>query len=313
MNRYQRDAAEMDRRHALLVRAMTFLGSACLILAALWSAGFPPSSWWQSAQRSWSAFDEPGVAESVPARPRVVETVSRSDVSAAGAANALTGTDSSVSPTPQQLLLVSTAPGRNEHEGTARIGTSPENPQTYVAGAILVNGSRLAEIHSDHVVLERGKETVALFLRSAAGAANNGQAQGSVDLAVVPAMSGKPAQVEPLGADSLGEVIRSMAYYENDLLQGLQVFPGRQAGTFARLGLKPADVIVSVDSVAVTDAQSALEYLHSLTQGAAIAVRVRRDAAFHTLSLDGTLIEAASTKTSRLAQPAPPDMERTFQ
>jgi type II secretory pathway component PulC len=215
------------------------------------------------------------------------------------------GTESSIASTPQSLHLISTSPGRNAREGVARIGTNPENPQTYVAGAILVNGARLAEIHSDHVVLERGKEKVSLFLASA-----QMQAQGSVDVATVPAMPSSPPPVELLGVDRLGEVIRAMSYYEDDLLQGLQVFPGREAGTFARLGLKPADIIVSIDSVAVTDAKDALEYLQSLTQGAAVSVRVRRDSVFHVLSLDGTLVEAANSRSNT---PAPPDLARTFQ
>jgi hypothetical protein len=33
---------------------------------------------------------------------------------------------------------------------------SPENPQNYVAGALLSNGAELTEIHTDYVVLERG-------------------------------------------------------------------------------------------------------------------------------------------------------------
>lgn len=139
------------------------------------------------------------------------------------------------------------------------------------------------------------------------------QAQGSVDVATVPAMPSSPPPAALLGVDRLGEVIRAMSYYENDLLQGLQVFLGREAGTFARLGLKPADVIVSIDSVAVTDANDALEYLQSLTQGAAVSVRVRRDSAFHVLSLDGTLVEAANSRSNTPAQPAPQDLARTFQ
>lgn len=224
------------------------------------------------------------------------------------------GNESSIAATPQRLHLISTSPGRNLREGVASIGTDPQNPQTYVAGAILVNGARLAEIHSNRVVLERSKEKVSLFLASAPGSASDGPAQASLDLTTVPALSSsKPAPLEVLGVDRLGEVIRAMPYYENEILQGLQVAPGRQSGTFARLGLKPADVIVAIDSVAVTDAQNALEYLQALTQGAAVSVRVRRDGSTHTLSLDGTLIEAANTRTSTLTQPAPPDLGRTSQ
>jgi hypothetical protein len=58
---------------------------------------------------------------------------------------------------------------------------------------------------------------------------------------------------------------------------------------------------------------SSLEYLQTLTQGAAVSVRVRRDGAIHTLSLDGSLIEAANARTSALAQSAPPVLGRNSQ
>lgn len=308
MNRFQLEVADLDRRHHRLVRVLSVVGAAGLTALALWSAGLPSSEWWAAAQRWWSdQTPAEHVAASVPVAvpPKVAAPAVATDSKAVQGE----GTDSSISAQPQPLYLVATTPGRNKNEGTARIGTNRDNPQTYVGGAILVNGARLTEIHSDHVVLERGTKKASLFLASDRGA----QAQGSLELAAVPAMSEKPATAELLGVDSLGEVIRSMAYYEDDALRGLQVFPGRQSGTFAQLGLKPADVIVSIDSVAVTDVQSSLEYLQTLTQGAAVSVRVRRDGAIHTLSLDGALIEAANSRTSALAQSAPPDLGRTSQ
>jgi hypothetical protein len=306
MNRFQLEVAEMDRRHHRSVRVLSFAGAAGLVALALWSAGLPPVEWWSVVHRWWT---EKEPIEQVAASARVVASP-QTTLPATTQPNSSQseGTASSVSSRPQPLYLIATTPGRNKNEGTARIGTSRDHPQTYVAGALLVNGARIAEIHSDHVVLERGKERASLFLVSAP----ESQARHLNALATVPPMESEPTPTEVLGVDSLGEVMRSMAYYENDLLQGLQVFPGRQSVTFAQLGLKSADVIVSIDSVAVTDAQIALEYLQTLTQGAAVSVSVRRDGAIHTLSLDGTLISAAVARTSTLAQPAPPDLARTF-
>jgi hypothetical protein len=282
MNRYQQEVAEMDRRHRVTVRALSFGGAVCLAVLAMWSAGLPLQQW-------WSSFGARAVPDREESLPEVSKPASPGTSGATAApVHADSGNDSSVVATPQRLHLVSTTPGRTLHEGVAQIGTNPANPQTYVAGAILVNGARLAEIHSDHVVLERGKERLSLFVASARGAAE----LPSSDLAMVRATSkGSSSPTAPLGVDKFGEVIRAMPYYENDMLQGLQVAPGRKAATFAQLGLKPADIIVAVDSVAVTDPQNALEYLQSLTQGAAISVRVRRGSATQTLSLDGTLIQ----------------------
>ncbi len=285
MNRYQLEVAEMDRRHRVTVRLLSFGGAVCLAALAMWSAGLPIQQWWSS----FSARALPDREESVQGASPSTSSGTRG--APAAQAQADTGNDSSVASAPQRLHLVSTTPGRTLHEGVARLGTNPANPQTYVAGAILVNGARLAEIHPDHVVLERGKERLSLFVVSARGA-RDVWSQGSGDLGTVAATpSGVSATPELLGVDKFGEVIRAMPYYENDILQGLQVAPGRKATTFAQLGLKPADIIVAIESVAVTDPQNSLEYLQGLTQGAAISVRVRRGSATHTLSLDGTLIQ----------------------
>jgi Type II secretion system protein C len=294
------------------MRVLVLLGAAAVIAAVLWAAD-PPM------HQRWNVLGERAVRDASRERAAVNQTAPTRNSSAAAAVTvaaqeqAAAGNDSSVGSIPQRLHLVSTLPGRNVHEGTARIGTHPQNPQTYVAGAILVNGSRLAEIHANRVVLQRGDDQVTLFV--AANAERDAYAQGSIDLATVPAMSTMPVSLEVARGDGLSEVIRSMAYYENDLLQGLQVFPGRQSGVFAQLGLRSADVIVALDAVAVTDAQAALEYLQGLTQGATMSVRVRRGAATHILSLDGALIESAKAKASELAQPqsAPLDLGRTFQ
>src|SRR5262245_45145081 len=101
MNRYQQEVALMDRRHALLVRAATFLGSAVLLAAALWSSGLP---------RWLSALNEQHAAASPEIRQLPVEPTSAD--AAAHVANAVSGTDSSVAAVPQPLLLLSTAPGR---------------------------------------------------------------------------------------------------------------------------------------------------------------------------------------------------------
>ena len=74
------------------------------------------------------------------------------------------GNDSSLSPVPLPLFLVSVKTGRTLREGSAQIGVVRESPQIYQAGALLENGARLTEIHADYVLLERGGHTARLYL-----------------------------------------------------------------------------------------------------------------------------------------------------
>lgn len=48
MNRYQHEVARFDRRRHLLLRTLTFLGVAGLVLAALWAASPPIQKWWDA-------------------------------------------------------------------------------------------------------------------------------------------------------------------------------------------------------------------------------------------------------------------------
>src|SRR5437868_1458545 len=190
MNRYQLEVAEMDRRHRLVIRAISFVGAGVLAVAALWSAGLPPTQWWTQVQ-TWLAQPEGSVVKTaVPPQQQAAPSANAIVVPAESAAPS--GTDSSISASQQPLFLVATSPGRNNAEGTAQIGTNPDNPQTYLGGAILANGARLAEIHRDHVILVRGESSarLELFRRNASAPPTDnalllvgGEQQGQIPIA----------------------------------------------------------------------------------------------------------------------------------
>jgi type II secretion system protein C len=279
VNRYQQEVAEMDRRHARLIRSLSFIGAAGLVALALWSAGLPPADWWEAARARWSDkdSDEPlGGAPDAATRPTVTASPSAA-LKQDGA-----GTQSSTSPRP--LHLVGTTPGRNKQEGTARIGTNRDSPQTYVAGALLSNGSRIAEIHRDHVVLERDDKRVELYLDGLVA-----KARPADDMIMV---GGPPRDVPtpPLTREVLTDYLRPSPVLDDDGVHGFQVYPGRKAGVFAQLGLQPGDVITSINDAPVVDTASALDALREITRGTSVVVNVERKGKAERLVLDSALI-----------------------
>lgn len=269
----------MDRRHSRLVRALTFVGAAGLAGLALWSAGLPPTEWWAAAQRRW-LNEEP--AEQVASTP-VVSPRPASASAAVADPKDLQSTDTSTSPLP--LHLVATTPGPNKSEGTARIGTNRANPQTYVAGALLANGARIAEVHRDHVVLERDGKRVDLYLETLV--ARTGRPAD--DLMMV---GGTPraAPALPMTREVLTDYIRPSPVFDDETLRGLQVYAGRKSGIFAQLGLRPGDVLTAINDAPILDTAIALDALKEITNGTSIVVRVERNGKSERLVLDGTLI-----------------------
>jgi hypothetical protein len=289
MTLYRQEVADMDRRYQRRVRAATFAGAALLALAALWSARVSLYQAWVDADR-WLMERDAGGASHVEENrsPAIPAAIPQRQVN-----GAVAGSDAVVPTVPQPLQLVSTSPGRSSGEGTARLGIDRRAPQTYIAGAILANGSQLKEIYTDRVVLERDGKRLTLFVDSAKNTAQNPGL----------AMVGGPARATPAAPrfanDPLTDVIRAMPVYDdNEMLAGMQVFAGQKAGAFAQLGLQAGDVITSLDGAPITDWPTALEQLHTLLEGAALNAAVRRGTHIQAVSIDGNIVTAAVTPTT---------------
>jgi type II secretion system protein C len=301
MNRYQREVTEMDRRHFRLVRAASVVGAAGLIALAMWSAGVQPTEWLATTYRWWS--DDNSSAQSSASSPISVATQTRLAAVAPelnARVNSGTGPGTSVPARPQPLYLVGTTPGRNKQQGTARIGTSRSNPQTYVAGALLVNGARLVEIHRDHVLLERGGNRVELRLHTVAR-------QLRVDDLLVVGGAPRQAPSPPLTREVLIDYMRPSPVFQDEALRGYQVYPGRKAGVFSQLGLRPGDVITSIDDAPILDAVSAIEALKQITNGASVVVRVERNGKPARLVLDGAWITSDLERDKNPVAATPPN------
>jgi type II secretion system protein C len=196
------------------------------------------------------------------------------------------GTDASLSPVPVPLVLTGTQPGRNPREGQAVIGIEQNSPQTYSAGAILANNARIAEIYTDHVVLERDGQRVNLYLQ---GTGKHTDATLHASLLTVGGTPPPPlAQVT--SHEILTDYLRPSPVYDGQQLKGYQVYPGQQSTVFAQMGLQSGDVITAINGAPLNEPQSAIELLKQLTQGYAFTATVERQGKTQSIALDGALI-----------------------
>lgn len=269
------------------MRAAAIVAATLLTVLALLTAGFsfdPLLGWWHSlVTASGSSGRVSGAGSERPLNGAVLVTPP-----------APKGNDSSVSPTPQRLVLVEARPGRNANEGTARLGVDPTSPQTYVAGALLANGARLSEIYSDHVVLEKDGRTVRLDV----GASRTDDRSSAADslLTVGGAQAARGVAPTP-SSDGLTDYLRPNPVFEGTTLVGFEVYAGSHADVFAQLGLQDGDVIKAVDGEAVMDASTTIDRLQSLSQGRAITASVLRAGQLMTISLDGAVIAGSRART----------------
>jgi type II secretion system protein C len=251
-----------------LLRTAVVLAAASFAAVILWDTGFSPSAladWWHRQTARDTTVPHPVVlAPHTGVAARSSAPVGR------------LGTDASASPVALQLALVRTIPGASSTSGQALIGTDREHPQTYLAGAILETGARLAEIYPDHVVLVKGNRRALLYVEG------NGKSAGvASDIADMTKVGGPVAAVEEqqLSSAPVTDFVRSQPVYENGVIVGFQIYAGRQSAAFNRWGLKPGDVVTALNGQPLSDSDQAMELLNSLTSGATLTAKIRRNGA----------------------------------
>jgi hypothetical protein len=216
-------------------------------------------------------------------------------------ADAMLGTDSSMSVDAQQLVLVSTQPGAKPEQGTAQIGIDPRNPQTYAAGAQLANGARLRGIYRGYVILEKGGRESLLMVAGAdikLSAAHRGIGKDGSVLAVGgEEVVNRPLDKVATSREDLSSILRAEPYYERDELAGLKIIPGTNRSKLAQLELEPGDIVRSIEGKRIKSADAAWQALDdAISSRSSVTISVERQGAMVSMSLDG----------SRLADPQIP-------
>jgi hypothetical protein len=206
------------------------------------------------------------------------------------------GNDSSVSPAARSLILVRTQPGQNSREGLAQIGVNALSPQTYTAGALLVNGARLTEIYANYVVLVRSGSSARLYLQGEQYPLPPKEQDDSL-LVVGGTTPGRPAPVT--SQEPLTTYVRPSPVFDGTQLHGYALYPGQNSGAFSEMGLQSGDVVTRINGVAAS-ASGSLAMLHTLVDGAALTVEVERGGAPQQLSIDGSILKNAITQAEKM-------------
>ncbi len=266
------------RRGGRRWRVVAIATGVLLTLTGLWVGGFNPSDWFRKgpnpAVNTTKPLTQPTrVSGNAPPNP--------------------TGNNTSASKVPLPLILVATEPGRSPTEGVAYLGVVRESPQTYVGGAVLVNGARIKEIYPDYIVLEKEGRTARLYVdHSNSGTPPSSQSSSVASLLQVGGQS-PPPLAEANSRSALTDYVRPSPVYDGSVMVGMEVYPGDRAAVFTQLGLKPGDLITSVEGVPLTDPSTAWNMVNSLVDGVVVSASIKRGSRIERLTLDGTLIAAA--------------------
>lgn len=182
------------------------------------------------------------------------------------------------------LTLLGIFAGTRKEESRALIGQPNGDEQPYSIGQDVVNGVNLQAIFTDRVVLSRNGQLETLRLdKDKPSAAFVGDSS--------PAQNGAPSlgQVrQELLADpnKAAEYIRIQPVNANGQMKGYRVYPGQNQTLFNNAGLRPGDLVTSVNGIQLDDTQKAMQMLSDLSKAGSASVVIDRGGQSQTINVN---------------------------
>lgn len=206
--------------------------------------------------------------------------------------------------TQMNLVLSAVFAASDPAKGLAIIGESPQSAKVYAVGANVRPGTRLHAVYVDRVILDRNGQLEALALpkQSTAGLAINrppaprpGGGRFAENLRRI-------AETNPT---AFAEVVRPQPVFSNGVQRGYRVYPGRNRQQFAKLGLQPGDLVLSINGTPLDDPQRGMEVFNTIGTSDRVTVTVERNGQSQELTLNTAqiMLPDANAPPARSATP----------
>jgi len=271
----------LDRATQTLPRALTVV----LVVAIAW----------QLVQLTWLLLERRAPqdsAELVMAPPPPSATRKGIDVQAIASAHLFgEAKEEQLAPedakeTQMNLVLSAVFAANDPTKGVAVIGDSPQSSKVYACGAVVRPGTKLHSVYLDRVILERNGqlETLSLPRPSTAGLAITRSA-------AAPRPSNNQfadnlRRIAETNPTAFTEVVRPQPVFANGVQRGYRVYPGRNRQQFAKLGLQPGDLVLSINGTPLDDPQRGMEIFNTIGTSDRVSVTVERNGQSQELTLN---------------------------
>jgi general secretion pathway protein C len=195
------------------------------------------------------------------------------------AAAQATGDAANAPPSSMPLVLTGLFATENPKEGMAIIGESAQAAKFVLVGQQVAGGAQLHSVYNDRAIIERGGALESVLLPRTPS--------GSLAMAPPPPPIGQPdgneAMVErmrKLVSDDpglIGQVMRPQPVFAGGKMRGFRVYPGANRQAFARLGLRPGDLVTAINGTPLDDKDRAQEIFSTLSSSTDARVSVTRN------------------------------------
>jgi general secretion pathway protein C len=203
------------------------------------------------------------------------------------------------------LVLVGIIAADDPEAGLAILGENAAGAKVYAVGDNIPGSAKLNKVLSDRVLIDRGGgrlEYLMLPRQLQPGAAPPSTAALQTETPILDRMRKLISDDPGLMAD----IMRPQPVFAQGKQKGYRVYPGRNRQAFARLGLRPGDLVMSINGTPLDDPARGQEVFRTLGSSSEAHITVMRAGQQQDLTLN--IAQVAQEAEGMVgSQGAPPD------
>lgn len=277
------------------VSAQQWLDRASRIVPRVLSVIFVIAIAWQLVQMTWLLLErEPEQAAQIAPAPASVANAPRKTVNVQAIVDAhLFGApqqavaDASAAPqTQMNLVLAGTWASEDPSKGFAFIGESANTARMYGVGKAVRPGTVLHSVYADRVILDTSGKLEALMLPRLSTATLNAQLGRPAPRPTTNPVTENLRRMAESNPAAFSEIVRPQPVFANGVQRGYRVYPGRNRQQFAKLGLQPGDLVLSINGTPLDDPQRGMEIFNTMGAADRVTVTVERNGQPQELTLN---------------------------
>jgi general secretion pathway protein C len=242
----------------------------------------------------------PPASAALPATPPLdIGTLINAHLFGNAAAQA-TGDAANAPATSMPLVLTGLFATEDPKEGMAIIGESAQNAKFVLVGQQVPGGAQLHSVYNDRAIIERAGALESVFLPKSTG--------NPLAMASPPPQASQPESNEAVvermrqmvNSDPglIGQLMRPQAVFAGGKMRGFRVYPGANRQAFARLGLRPGDMVTAINGTPLDDKDRAQEIFNTLSSSTEARVSVTRNGRQQELVLNLAQVAAEAEQSA---------------
>lgn len=247
---------------------------------------------WQLVQLTWLLLDRGPQPQAATAPPPMQIAPVRSGVDIQAIVNAHlfdvadapAAQDAASAPETQMNLVLSAVfASEDPAKGLAIIGETAQSAKVFGVGSAVRSGTKLHAVYIDRVILDRSGnlEALALPKRNSGALVINRPASAPQNQ-----LTENIRRIAESNPSAFAEIIRPQPVFANGAQRGYRVYPGRNRAQFAKLGLVPGDLVLSINGTPLDDPQRGMEIFNTIGSADRVTVTVERNGQSQELTLN---------------------------